>query len=158
MSLSLLSKNEKGSSSVLVIMVLLMLVTFGVLALITANSNLKVAEKNASWNRSYYQLENLGVQTLKKIQENADKLIMEIPAEWQSKIAELHDEIDYMDEDTIVIWIVSQENRRFFIELSYDKAESMSLQSFQYDIKQWREVPFAFEYEDELQFSDPGGN
>lgn len=158
MSLSLLSKNEKGSSSVLVIMVLLMLVTFGVLALITANSNLKVAEKNASWNRSYYQLENLGVQTLKKIQENADKLIMEIPAEWQSKITELHDEIDYMDEDTIEIWIVSQENRRFFIELSYDKAESMSLQSFQYDIKQWREVPFAFEYEDELQFSDPGGN
>ena len=50
--------NEKGSSSVLVILVMLLLITFGVLAMMSSYSNLKIARKNASWTQGYYLLES----------------------------------------------------------------------------------------------------
>ncbi len=51
-------KDDKGSSSVLVILVMLLLITFGVLAMMSSYSNLKIARKNASWTQGYYLLES----------------------------------------------------------------------------------------------------
>lgn len=158
MSLKLLSKKDRGSSSVLVIMVLLMLVTFGVLALVTANSNLKISQKNALWNQSYYQLENKAVKKLKEILKDADNLIMESPSEWHVEMLALYDEIDFIDDSKIQISILDEDKRQFFIELDYNEVESGTNKKINYEIKQWREVPLMFEYEDELQFGDPGGN
>jgi len=50
----------KGSSSVLVIMIMLLLITFGVLAMMSSYSNLKIARKNADWTQGYYKLESAG--------------------------------------------------------------------------------------------------
>lgn len=54
-----LSGCERGSSSVLVIMVMLLLITFGVLAMMSSYSNLKIAKKNAEWSRDFYALESI---------------------------------------------------------------------------------------------------
>lgn len=50
---------ERGSSSVLVIMVMLLLITFGVLAMMSSYSNLKIANKNAEWTKDFYALESI---------------------------------------------------------------------------------------------------
>lgn len=50
---------ERGSSSVLVIMVMLLLITFGVLAMMSSYSNLKIAKKNAEWTKDFYALESI---------------------------------------------------------------------------------------------------
>lgn len=48
---------KKGASSVLVILLLLVLVVFGVAALTTALSGLRLGQKVSDWNDSYYRLE-----------------------------------------------------------------------------------------------------
>lgn len=66
---SIVDNNEqRGSSSVLVIMVLLMLITFGVLAMMTSYSNLKISRKNAEWTQSFYRLESLAENHLAQIE------------------------------------------------------------------------------------------
>ena len=63
-----------GSSSVLVIMIMLLLITFGVLAMMSSYSNLKIAQKKAEWTKDYYQLESIseeGVSHFKVYFENA---------------------------------------------------------------------------------------
>ncbi len=63
-----------GSSSVLVIMIMLLLITFGVLAMMSSYSNLKIAQKKADWTKDYYQLESIaeeGVSHFKVSFENA---------------------------------------------------------------------------------------
>lgn len=52
-------KSEKGSSSVLVVMIMLLMITFGVLAMMSSYSNLKIARKHAEWTKDYYSLESL---------------------------------------------------------------------------------------------------
>jgi hypothetical protein len=54
-----LMSNEKGSSSVLVVLTLLMLVLFGVLGMMSSFSEYKIAQKNAAWTQEYYAFEAL---------------------------------------------------------------------------------------------------
>lgn len=51
--------NQKGSSSVLVVLTLLMLVLFGVLGMMSSFSDLKIAQKNADWTIDYYHFETM---------------------------------------------------------------------------------------------------
>ncbi|HAS74910.1 MAG TPA: hypothetical protein DCS67_12265 [Clostridiales bacterium UBA8960] len=51
--------SERGSSSVLVVMIMLLLITFGVLAMMSSYSNLKISRKHAEWTRDYYRLESI---------------------------------------------------------------------------------------------------
>lgn len=68
---SIIDKNgQRGSSSVLVIMVLLMLITFGVLAMMTSYSNLKIARKNAEWTQDFYKLESLAGNHLAEVESH----------------------------------------------------------------------------------------
>lgn len=53
------TKRTSGSSSVLVIMIMLLLITFGVLAMMSSYSNLKIAQKKAEWTKDYYKLESI---------------------------------------------------------------------------------------------------
>lgn len=60
MMMDILFKNERGSASVIVILVMLLLTVFGVLAFVSAGSSLRLAEKNASTVQNYYRLDALG--------------------------------------------------------------------------------------------------
>ncbi len=61
--------SECGSSSVLVIMIMLLLITFGVLAMMSSYSNLKIARKHAQWTRDYYQLESIADSDFKSFEQ-----------------------------------------------------------------------------------------
>lgn len=69
--------NESGSSSVLVIMIMLLLITFGVLAMMSSYSNLKIAQKHAQWTSDYYQLESIADSDLKSFEQLFDRAIEE---------------------------------------------------------------------------------
>lgn len=50
-------KSKKGASSILVILLLVVLVVFGVAALTTALSNVRLGQKVTEWNDKYYAAE-----------------------------------------------------------------------------------------------------
>ena len=52
-----LMKSKKGASSILVILLLVVLVVFGVAALTTALSNVRLGQKVVDWNEKYYAAE-----------------------------------------------------------------------------------------------------
>lgn len=70
-----LFNDDKGSSSVLVILVMLLLITFGVLAMMSSYSNLKIARKNASWTQGYYALESEANLNYNKVVQVIDAAI-----------------------------------------------------------------------------------
>jgi len=59
--------SRRGSASVLVIMVLLLLVVFGVLAFASGGSSLRLAEKNARTVKNYYLLDRQGELALGRL-------------------------------------------------------------------------------------------
>jgi len=72
--------NEHGSSSVLVIMIMLLLITFGVLAMMSSYSNLKIAQKHAQWTSDYYQLESIASSDLKSFEQLFESAIADTKA------------------------------------------------------------------------------
>lgn len=59
-----MKKNQKGSATVLVMLILLCLTTFGVLAVVSAWSELRLSRKNAAFAEAYYQLDSGGEAAL----------------------------------------------------------------------------------------------
>ena len=59
-------RREKGASSVLVILVLLLLVFLSVLAFVAAGSNLRLAKKNAETIRAWYRMDADAERTMSK--------------------------------------------------------------------------------------------
>lgn len=55
-----LGKNERGSASILVMLIMVSLITFGLLGMMLSQSDLKMANKNANWNKRQYELESKG--------------------------------------------------------------------------------------------------
>lgn len=54
-----LIKSEKGASSILIMLLLVVLVVFGVAALTTALSNVRLGQKVTDWNDKYYIAEGI---------------------------------------------------------------------------------------------------
>jgi hypothetical protein len=65
--IGMLVKKKRGSSSIMVILIMLTLVVFGVLALMSSYSDLKLSKKNASWLEKYYSLDAKGEDLLSQI-------------------------------------------------------------------------------------------
>lgn len=62
-------KRKSGSSSILVVFIVLLLSIFGTLSLISSNAGLKLAKKNAEWFKNVYLLEKEGAEILSEISE-----------------------------------------------------------------------------------------
>jgi hypothetical protein len=60
-------KSRKGSASALIILVITVLVMLGVLSLVTAAADRRLAEKRASWQQEYYQIDARAEQVLAKL-------------------------------------------------------------------------------------------
>ncbi len=78
--------SERGSSSVLVIMIMLLLITFGVLAMMSSYSNLKIARKHAQWTSDYYQLESIAGSDLKSFEQLFERAIEDTQAHFVDTI------------------------------------------------------------------------
>jgi hypothetical protein len=62
-------KSNKGSASVLVILIMLTLIVFGVLAMMSSFADLKLAQKSGDWIKNYYSLDGKGDTLVQKIDE-----------------------------------------------------------------------------------------
>lgn len=201
--------SERGSSSVLVIMIMLLLITFGVLAMMSSYSNLKIARKHADWTKGYYALENIAQKKqidvknafLEVAQLNKDNNVtvqklmgaLDFSEVEQTNITTLIDEgiseeriqqtiwlyslykalydtqqvtFNYdasiirsgIDESAVpnMSFVVTDMDTQRELKVSYDLPLNAELKFP--SIKEWREIPKAFEYSDELEFGDPKGN
>ncbi len=201
--------SERGSSSVLVIMIMLLLITFGVLAMMSSYSNLKIARKHADWTKGYYALENIA----QKKQIDIKNTFLDTATqnkENRISVDNLMTALDFSDVETTsishlielglseeklqqTIWLYSLYKALYEsqqVTFNYDASiiksgfdgslvPSMSfvitdaetqrelLVSYNLplvaesnfpEVKEWRELPKAFEYSDELEFGDPKGN
>ncbi|OJV62132.1 MAG: hypothetical protein BGO41_02075 [Clostridiales bacterium 38-18] len=201
--------SERGSSSVLVIMIMLLLITFGVLAMMSSYSNLKIARKHADWTKGYYALENIAqkkqidikntfLDTATQNKENrisVDNLMTALDFS-DVEITSISHLIELgLSEEKLqqTIWLYSLYKALYEsqqVTFNYDASiiksgfdgslvPSMSfvitdaetqrelLVSYNLplvaesnfpEVKEWRELPKAFEYSDELEFGDPKGN
>ena len=59
--------NDRGSSSILVIILMVVLMIFGISILTTSLSNMRLSEKKKSWISEYYQLEALSEERIARI-------------------------------------------------------------------------------------------
>jgi len=73
-------KSQKGSASVILIMVLLALAALSVLAILAARSDLGLAEKNLRWTKEYYAVDSLAEEALAQ----ADKALRALDADTES--------------------------------------------------------------------------
>jgi Tfp pilus assembly protein PilX len=59
--------SKKGASSILVVLLLVVLVVFGIAALTTSLSNMRLGQKNAEWSTAYYTAEAQAQECYAKI-------------------------------------------------------------------------------------------
>ncbi len=155
---------QKGSASVLVIMIMLFLVSLAVLALMTAHSNFKLARKNADWVQGYYTLEAQAADNYAAASAAIDQWNdseARDAATLEAVLGELgfeslsltHDAEDALYTIAFATTDVAS-GRQFYTEFSLKVSEQT------YDIQKdaWRELSPSFDYEDEIEFDDVGGN
>ena len=103
-------KSEKGASSILVILLLVVLVVFGVAALTTALSNVRLGQKTADWNDKYYAADAKANEVYAQI----DKAV----EQWQSQ-TDQSDDMLYSIADNLNV-DMQQQSKENAIELSYE--------------------------------------
>jgi Tfp pilus assembly protein PilX len=88
---------KKGASSVLVILMLLVLVVFGIAALTTALSGLRLGQKVSAWSESYYHAEGEAAYCWAEIDAAVSKAAEKNGASFRQSLA---DELAELDFDT----------------------------------------------------------
>lgn len=150
---------KKGSSSVLIMMVMIFLVSLGVLLLVSARSNLTLAKKNAEWVQGYYELESLANKHFSVVKDkilNGDVLSHEDLTLLNLENFTLDETHTVWDENGYVLAYESflpEIERTFYTEVSVVKENS----GYKVTKKAWLEKARTFEYEDGLEFMDIGG-
>ena len=125
-------KSEKGASSILVILLLVVLVVFGVAALTTALSNVRLGQKTADWNDKYYSADAKANEVYAQIDEKVTESSPEYLIVGSSAGFTLSDNEFFSDNDIEVAedngvlefsYEVWEQNVGISVVLSYDLAE-----------------------------------
>ncbi len=103
-------KSEKGASSILVILLLVVLVVFGVAALTTALSNVRLGQKTAGWNDKYYAAD----AKANEVYAQLDKAI----EQWQTQAGSSYEELEGIADDLNVD--IQKQSTDEKIEISYE--------------------------------------
>lgn len=166
-------KLRSGSSSILVILLVVTMVVFGVLAMMSSYAGLKMANKNAVWTSEYYELESKAeilVFDIKNIlQENLENANQSEDTYWLSinkALAQISNkEVTVTSsnrEITVVGNFKNQNNDKFLtlIKINYpdgllsSDAQALNDISKLMDIKKWQLVPRDVEYDNTIEFKD----
>lgn len=166
-------KLRSGSSSILVILLVVTMVVFGVLAMMSSYSGLKMAKKNAQWTSEYYELESKSeilVYDIKNIlQESLSKSSLSEPDYWvdiNNKLEKLANSqvtiISKNNEITVVGDFKNASGDRFVTEMIVkhpnaslgSNTDSFKDISNLLDIKKWQLIPRAVEYQNIIEFKD----
>lgn len=144
-------KNDKGSSSILVVLAFLMLGIFSVLGMMSSYSDYKLAMKNASWNQQYDSLQG----EVYSFVSDMDSILIEYENVNLQTVKEM---IGLMDEqievsDILNGFIVAREfedesGKKIRLEM-----EHIWSTPERYNILMIKEIPVIFTYE-ELEFTD----
>lgn len=144
--------NERGSSSILVVLVFLMLGIFSVLGMMSSYSEYKLALKNAEWNREYYILEGKA----QAFTAGMDKLLYKYNG---ANIAALREAIAKSEPQATM-----EESEGKLLVSNIFKAESGKRLLLQIEllpssekgcrVVTRKEVPEVFEYAEEPEFGD----
>lgn len=122
-------KSRKGASSILVILLLVVLVVFGIAALTTALSNVRLGQKAADWNDKYYSAEAKANEMYAQIDRAVTSVFTKSAniEELKSCISKLDFdvEIDTKNNDAIVFrYEAWEEDVEISVVLSYNKLQS----------------------------------
>lgn len=165
--------NVRGSSSVLVIMIMLLLITFGVLAMMSSYSSLKIARKNAEWTKGYYALESeaeLNIKQLAYIYKDAIKnvdskdnaaVLSQFFKQYEADpLYKKHLDANFNASGEVITGIEPElsilsenEGRSMLITLRLHSTSNTP-----FEIIEFREVPKEFNYDEGIEFNDPGDN
>ncbi len=122
----------RGGAIVLIVLLMLALSMFGVLSMVSANSDLNMARKNAEWVQAYYALDSDGQYRVQQARVMARQAGFETlaTAGWtlDGNLASLN---------------LTDGVQNLRIVLSADAENTLSILSWQ----QWQE-PFDYEYDD----------
>ncbi len=83
--------SEKGASSILVILLLVVLMVFGVAALTTALSSMRLGQKVAEWNAQYYEAEAIAWERFAQI----DRALADISNADEESVKKKLDALDF---------------------------------------------------------------
>ncbi len=171
------NKGNRGSSSVLVIMIMLTLVVFGLLVFMSSYSSLKLANKNGDWVKGYYALDTKAEMLTAQIDKCLKEAMMDNGSDsgydnlsknlyftyaanyLQEKLGESV-EINNHSEATVTVAATVTEGagedaRSLFLELElkYNPPGSND-ENKRYEILSWKELPREFEFDDSLDFEE----
>lgn len=134
-------KSRKGASSILVILLLVVLVVFGVAALTTALSNVRLGQKTADWNDKYYAAEAKANEVYAEI-DNAVASCFDDAADIEKLTANInqldcHIKIDNEDNDKFTFsYEAWEEDVGISVVLAYDVSqESFNIEQFKAEQK-----------------------
>lgn len=87
--------SKKGASSVLVILLLLVLVVFGIAALTTALSGLRLGQKVSDWSASYYGAEGIAAHRWAQIDKAVSEATAKDSGSFEQALSEKLAELDF---------------------------------------------------------------
>ena len=162
-------KLRKGSSSILVILLVVTMLVFGVFSMMTAYAGLKMANKNADWTNDYYELEakaeimlydikNILSQDLITQNNNNEQTIF-------NKLQKIKNEeinIELDGSDILVSGSFKNDTGDIFVSevlvkidfVNFDYTEQNTQINSILDIKTWKLIPRDVTYKDTIEFKD----
>jgi hypothetical protein len=169
-------KKKKGSSSIMVILVMLTLVVFGVLALMSSYSDLKLSKKNANWLKGYYELDARGEELVSqidtKLEASAEKALIGNKLDRDKYVGLAEKELNNLnlgensrlqmtknaDKLLINMQITDKVNNLLAISLEVtvpDKYNNSSKETIKYSkVVKWEQKPQNFKYDNTIQLWD----
>lgn len=150
--------DNKGATSVLIILLMVVLMVFGLTILTTTLSNKSLSEKKQVWLDDYYALEGHVALELAAIDQKLDDLKSQAKTSGQS-IENLYKEhldlISDQDGYKIVLEVASDtEDYKKYITVELELIMDASLDETNYRIIGYSETQDLFEYED-IKFGNP---
>lgn len=113
--------------------------------LLRDNPNLTEEMSYAEFLRSFHKAVESNTHLMEIVTLNFDEadLNVEIKENWVPEIV-------FISEDTV-------SGRKLLVKLVLDRVAHIAMDK-SYEVAEWREIPVDFDYDDALNFSDPGGN
>ncbi|MBP8763728.1 MAG: hypothetical protein KBH21_07645 [Acetoanaerobium sp.] len=161
-------KTRTGSSSILVILLVVTMVVFGVLAMMSSYSGLKMARKTAQWTQDYYELESKAEIMLYDIKNIVHQSIVASNTTSQDYWTSLNRALRELDSSEVTLTYDSDEiivkgdfvnssGDRFLALLTLENLAldtDIAIEEDLIEINTWKLIPREVEYEDAIEFKD----
>lgn len=159
-------KNNKGSTSILIIMLMVVLMIFGLTILTTTLSNENLSLKKQSWLVSYYELEVLAADQLAAIDQKTELIKAgldehyDTPAEYKKELVEKFDGVvesnGHYYKDIVVSETSGEYLKHIYIRIEWIIPELgvSFVTNRNFDVLEYVQVQDYFEYDD-IEFGTP---